>query len=104
MSESKMNGLKRSEVLKIEAAIVEIMESAKFEVTNDVLMTVSKTSGFCQMSFPKSVTSLEELNLIKEKLGKDFSITISAKDKSQIFVCIEAPEEAFISMLDNLHP
>lgn len=92
-------GLKRSEVLKIEAAIVEIMENANFTVDENVDMKPTKEGGNYMMSFLKAKTSLQELNSIQKELGDKFTLAIIPRDKSLIVVTIEASQQEFVNLL-----
>lgn len=99
-TEAKIKDLRRSELLRIEAAVVEVMEKAQFEVKGTLDFNPSRTNegNYC-MSFCKDKTDLQELMTIKENLGDDFDITVSGRDKTSVLVTVEAPEETFINML-----
>lgn len=92
-------GLKRSEVLKIEAAIVEIMEKADFTVDENVDMKPSKEGDNYMMSFLKGKTSLQELNSIQKELGEKFTLAIIPKDKNLVVVTLEASQQEFVNLL-----
>lgn len=99
MTEKKTMGLKRSEVLKIEAAIVEIMENAGFNVLDNVDVVPTSTTGNFRMTFQKDKTSLATLNAIQDKLGNNFAISVAPMSKTIITVEIEASESDFIGLL-----
>lgn len=101
MAEKKAMGLKRSMVLKIEAALVEIMEDAGFNVMENVVVVPAQIEGHFKMTFEKGSTSLATLNAIQEKIGSCFEISISPVARTVIAVEIEASEKDFVKLLDS---
>lgn len=99
MAEKKTIGLRRSEVLKIEAAIVEIMENAGFTVDENVEMKPTKNGDNYTMSFPKGKTSLQELNSIQKELGEKIIMGVLPRDKNLLMVSLEASQQEFVNIL-----
>lgn len=99
MPETNMMGLKRSEVLKIEAAVVEILENAIIDVKENVEVNHGSEPDSLQMTFQMDGTSLSELNKIQGDFGENFSIAINPKDKMHINVRIEAPVSDYLKLL-----
>lgn len=97
----KLWSLKKSESLKLQAAIVEIMEDAGFDVSGNVDITPGE-DNLLNMSFIRTASiTLEEISSIKEKLGKNFSVVVKPKDKVSLIVAIEASQEDFILILSK---
>lgn len=97
----QLGGLKKSESLKLQAAIVEVMEDAGFDVSGNVDITTGEDDKL-SMSFIRTTTiSLEEISSIKEKLGDNFSVVVKPKDKTSLIVGIEATQEDFIKILSK---
>lgn len=100
-TELKLGSLKKSESLKLQAAIVEVMEDAGFDVSGNVDITTNE-DGKLSMSFVRTTTiSLKEISSIKEKLGANFSVVVKPKDKVSLTVAIEASQEDFIMILSK---
>lgn len=90
-----------SEIHKIIAAVLEIME--KLNVPNLVdakLQTDKEDEGIWKMDFQKKDTNLDELITIKNELGKNFSINISASGKS-VLISVVASGNDFVALLDK---
>ena len=69
MANLKVEGLRGSEVLKIKAAVVEVMENAAgISITEDPDIKHDAARNLCQMSFKKKDTNLGELSKIKMKM------------------------------------
>ena len=104
MANLKVEGLRGSEVLKIKAAVVEVMENAAgISITEDPDIKHDAVKGLCQMSFKKKDTTLSELSKIKMKLGERFDIEINhGKDAMQII--LNAPTEAFTRLIGKEMP
>lgn len=101
MSNSVIDGLKRSQVLKINAAVVEVMENADFETNGNEVLEKDAETGLFRISFDKDRASLKELLGIQKTLGENFSITLTAKDKKLFRLCLEASEKDFLDLLDK---
>lgn len=96
---AKFDNLKSSQVLKIKAAALEIMEEAGFEVSDDVKISKCKEENNRMMTFYKDRASLDDLVSMQTNFGEKFNITVEAKDKSLFAVLVEAHEDSFISLL-----
>ncbi len=101
MANKVLDGLRSSEILRIEAAVMEIMENAGFnpQVTVDLRQTNNENEW--SMNFNKKEITLDELEAIKKELGEKFSILLAAKDKTTIDIRIEGPKEVFKQLLDR---
>ena len=104
MGTKTLNQMKASEVHRIVAAVLEVIEKAQFEPQVDVALQVCKVEKEEQqevwkMVFQKKSTDLDELNAIKSELGKNFSVKIDTKDKAALLISIEAPSEDFVALI-----
>lgn len=99
MENQKLNEMKGSEVHRIVAAVLEIVENAQFEPQMDVTLQETEEPDSWKMVFQKKSTDLDELNGIKEQLGNNFTVKVSAKDKSSISIAVVAPSGDFIQLL-----
>lgn len=91
--------MKGSEVHKMVAAVLEVMEKAQFESQVNVNIEESDDPSRWMMSFLKKTTSLNELEDVKNELGENFTIKVAPRDKSSVTVVLEAPSTAFIGLL-----
>lgn len=96
----KLEELKSSEHHKIIAVILEAMEKSGYDTKaqNTSIEEVEKT-GVWKMTFTKEKLSLEDIVKTKESLGENFSLTILPKSRKEVYITIEAPGEAFISLI-----
>ena len=94
----KLEGLTGSEVLKIKAAVGEIMEKYAGVVIVEDPDIREDPEGICQMSFKKKKTSLEELNKIQDRLGKNFSIDLD-NQKEGFVIILKAPKDDFAKLI-----
>lgn len=105
METKTLKQMKGSEVHRIVAAVLEVMEKAEFDTSVDVTLQQADTKENeperWKMVFQKKNTTLDELNVIKVELGKNFRIAIGAKDKSALLVSIEAPANDFIVLAER---
>lgn len=101
MEQKTLKQMKASEVHRIVAAVLEVMEKAQFEPQVDVTLEETKDSEKWKMDFPKKTSTLQELKGIKEELGKNFDVIISAKSKDALIVSIEAQMSDFVSLLQR---
>ena len=91
--------MRASEVHRIVAAVLEVMEKAQFEPKVDVELQEAGKPENWKMVFQKKNSNLDELNNIKNELGKNFNVCLEPKDKTTLTIIIEAPCEDFISLL-----
>ena len=96
-------GLMGSQVLKIKAAVLEVMEKNGFEPTEDVGLAAAKDKNVWQMSFVCRETALDILNIISEELGSGFALRL-AWAKNGIAVTVEAPDTAFMALAGITRP
>lgn len=103
MDTIKLSNLKGSEKLKIEAAVLEIMETKNFALDKDFGITESnEDSNNWIMAFQNKKCKLEELVNAKQILGQKFSVEITSKSKENFLFRVEAPSEEFIRLGRNL--
>lgn len=102
METKTLKQMKGSEIHRIVAAVLEVMEKAQFDTQVDVALQLADTkedgAEDWKMVFQKKETSLDELNGIKGELGKNFSVTIGTKDKTALLVIIKAPAGDFVAL------
>lgn len=91
--------MRASEVHRIVAAVLEVMEKAQFEPKVDVELQETDKPENWKMVFQKKCSNLNELNNIKNELGKNFNVCLEPKDKTSLTIIVEAPSEDFISLL-----
>jgi len=108
METKTLKQMKASEVHRIVAAVLEVIEKAQFEPQVDVALQVCENKDAkddvaekWKMVFQKKDTNLEELNAIKSELGNNFSVNIGTKDKTALLISIEAPSGDFIALLQK---
>ena len=108
METKTLKQMKASEIHRIVAAVLEVVEKAGFEPQVDVTLQLCKEkeakeeqSEKWKMAFQKENTNLDELNAVKGELGANFKVIIEAKDKTSLLISIEAPSEDFIALLQK---
>ena len=99
MEQMTLNAMKGSQIHRIVAAVLDIMEQAGFDTSVDVSLKESKEPENWMMTFEKSSTSLDELTGIKQKLGMNFRIGILAKGKDRLGINLEAKSGDFLALL-----
>jgi len=99
MEQKTLKQMKASEVHRIVAAVLEVMEKAQFEPSVDVTLEETKDPEKWKMDFQKKSSSLQELKGIKEELGKNFNVNIFPKSKEALVVSIEAQMDDFVTLL-----
>lgn len=92
--------MKGSEIHRIVAAVLEIMERAQFDIMADAKLIEDKENK-CRMDFTKKEATLEELNNVRKQLGSQFSIRILPKDSKVMYVSVIAPCCVFAGLLDD---
>ena len=95
MDNKTVKGMKASEVYRITAIVLDILEKAQFETREDSMLQQSETEGRWKMVFRKGGTTISELTGIREQLGKNFEVTVMPKDKQALVISIEASAEDF---------
>ncbi|MGM9697995.1 MAG: hypothetical protein ACI3Y0_05065 [Prevotella sp.] len=105
METKQLSDLKGSEKLKIQAAVLEIMETKGFSLDKDLGIVESQAdSNSWIMAFTNKVSAFEDLELIKQKLGVKFKVQITSKSKENFLFRVEAPSEEFIRLGQTLKP
>ena len=97
MQKMKVEGMKCSEILRIEAAMMEKAEKVSSDVVMDTELMPAKAEGKLMMTirFPK--LSLDGIFVLREEL-KGFTIEIFGKGKSGFFISIVGTLDAFRSL------
>ena len=105
MDKIKLEDLKGSEKLKIEAAVLEIMEAKGFTLDKEFGIIESLEDSNCWiMAFKNKVSDFEDLANITLKLGSKFRVQITSKSKENVLSRIEAPGEEFVILGHDLKP
>lgn len=105
METRKLSELKGSEKLKIQAAVLELMESKGFSLDKDLGIIESQAdSSSWIMAFTNKVSAFEDLENIKQKLGVKFKVEITSKSKENFLFRVDAPSEEFIRLGQTLKP
>lgn len=105
METKQLCDLKGSEKLKIEAAVLEVMETKGFSLDKDfgIIESQANFSNWI-MAFQNKSCAFEDLEKIKEKLGPKFKVQITSKSKENFLFRVEAPNEEFIRLGQALKP
>lgn len=105
METMKLEELKGSEKLKIQAAVLEILETKNFSLDRDLgILESVEDPGRWVMAFTNKKCKWEDLESIKLKLGQLFSVEITSKSKENFLFRIEAPSEEFMRLGRSLKP
>ena len=105
MDKIKLEDLTGSEELKIEAAVLEIMEAKGFTLDKEFGIIESlEDSNSWIMAFKNKVSDFEDLANITLKLGSQFRVQITSKSKENFLFRIEAPGEEFVKLGQGLKP
>lgn len=93
--------MKGSDIHRIIAAVLEIMEKVNVPNLVDVKLQADKEDeNIWKMDFQKKETNLDELTTIKNELGKNFSVNITTSGKS-VLIGVVAPGKDFIALLER---
>ena len=99
MENKTLKQMKASEIHRIMAQVLEIVEKAQFTPQVDVgIKECSDHPEKWKMVFLKNNTSLEELTGLKNKLGQNFNVNVAPRDKSMLLITIEAPSADFVAL------
>lgn len=105
MDKIKFDDLKGSEKLKIEAAVLEIMESENFSLDKDLgIVQSTENPDNWIMAFGNKKCKFENLANIRQTLGQKFSVEITSKSKESFLFRVEAPSEEFLKLGQSLKP
>lgn len=91
--------MKASEIHKITAAVLEIIERAQFKTTMDAHIQEAGKPERWKMVFTKGDTNLDELSNIRGELGKNFFVNVTPKDKTMLLISIEAAMDDFKGLI-----
>lgn len=101
----ELESLKGSEKLKIEAAVLEVLEVENFSLDKDLGITPSaENPDRWIMAFQNKKCKFENLANVRQILGQKFSIEITSKSKENFLIRIEAPSGEFIRFGQSLRP
>ena len=95
----KLNEMRGSQIHRVVAAVLDIMEQAGFETSVDVSLKESKEPDQWMMTFEKNSTTLDELAGIRQKLGENFQVIIRTKTKDKLGIILEAKNVDFLALL-----
>ena len=102
METKKFSDLKGSEKLRIQAAVLQVMEQKNFALDTDLGMKESQDNpDNWIIGFTNSEMKLEDLEEMKKILGEKFSVTISPKSKTSFIFRIEAAGEDYLRLLQG---
>jgi hypothetical protein len=98
MQKKKVEGMKCSEILRIEAAMMEKAEKVASDVEIDSELMPAKTEGKLMMTirFPK--LSLDGIFVLREELT-GFSVEMFGKGKSGFFIAVVGSLDAFKKLI-----
>ena len=93
--------MKGSDIHRIIAAVLEIMEKVNVPNLVDAKLQAEKEDGnVWKMDFQKKETNFDELTTIKNELGKNFFINISVSGKN-VLISVVATSADFISLIQK---
>lgn len=105
MDTKTLSELMGSEKLKIQAAVLEIMEQKNFALDRDLgIVESAEDPNIWIMAFQNKKCKLEELVNAKQILGQKFNVEITSKSKENFLFRIEAPSDEFLRLGRNLKP
>ena len=98
MQKMKVEGMKCSEILRIEAAMMEKAEKVSSDVVMDTELMPAKAEGKLMMTirFPK--LSLDGIFVLREELT-GFSVELFGKGKSGFFIAVVGSLDAFKKLI-----
>ena len=101
MATININEMKGSQIHRIVAAVLDVMEQAGFNTSARVDLKEVKDTENWMMTFEKNGTSLDELAGIRQNLGTDFQISILPRSKDRLDIRLEAKNAVFLSLLNK---
>lgn len=105
METRKLQQMRGSEKLKIQAAVLEVMETKGFSLDKDFgIIECTENPANWIMAFTHKSSTFEDLENVREKLGPKFKIQITSKSKEHFLFRIEGPTEEFIKLGEGLKP
>lgn len=103
MNVQKLQTMRGSEKLKIQAAVLEVMETKGFSLDKDFgLIENTENPANWIMAFTHKSSAFEDLENVRGKLGSNFKIQITSKSKEHFLFRIEGPAEEFIKFGQGL--
>ena len=101
MAKTQIPDLRRSEILRIEAAVMEIAERIAPDVEEDTGLMPGKKEGTLIMTLQFPMLSLDNVDRIrKEFMG--FEAELFGKGKSGLFISITATKEIFCGLNNRI--
>lgn len=105
MNVQKLKTMRGSEKLKIQAAVLEVMETKGFSLDKDFgIIESTENPANWIMGFNNKSSAFEDLEMVKQKLGTLFKVQITSKSKEHFLFRIEGPAEEFIKLGQGLKP
>lgn len=103
MEQRKLNELKGSEKMKIQTAILEVMEESNFSLDKEfgIMESLDNPNNWI-IAFQNTMCRGKDYESIKTKLGPKFDIAITSKSKDKFLFRIEAPSEEFMRIAKPL--
>ena len=98
----KIEGMKCSEVLRIEAAVMEKAEEVYSDVVKDTGLMPGMEEGELLMTVLFKEPTVDNLNKFGRLLGTDFTLKLLGKGKSGVFIVISAKQEAFRKLVQPI--
>ena len=101
METMTLKTMKGSDIHRIIAAVLEIMEQVNVPNLVDAKLQADKEDeSVWKIDFQKKETNLDELTPIKNELGKNFSVNISANNKN-VLISVVANSNDFVTLLEK---
>lgn len=101
METTTLKTMKGSDVHRTIAAVLDIMEKVNVPNMADAKLQPEKENGnLWKMEFQKKETNFNELNNIKNELGKNFFVKISATGKN-LLISVIATSADFVSLIQK---
>ncbi len=101
METTELKMMKGSDIHRIIAAVMEIMEKVNIQPQVDAKLLPEKDDeSIWKMDFIKKETSLDELVSIRKELGNNFKLKILAKEKN-VVISVVANGADFINMMEK---
>ena len=96
----KLEDVNGSMILRIQAAVLEAMESVNFHPDSiSTELSSAKTDGHWMMVFVKDKVTSEEMNNVIRELGGKFLFTVLGGGKKNLFLQLEGLSDDFILLL-----
>lgn len=97
MAKTKIDGLKGSEILRIEAVVMEKAEKISPDVEEDMRLMPGKKEGTLMMTLQFPKLTLDDVERIRKEF-LEFECELFGKGKSGLFICIVATCETYQRM------